>query len=55
MVAKFLPLYYFIDVCRMLTTGHFTEDLWVALPYIVIVPLLLGAAAVKSMKAKLIH
>ena len=54
LTAKFLPLYYFIDVSRMLTTGQFTGELWIAIPYIVIVPLLLGACAVQSMKKKLI-
>lgn len=54
-VAKFLPLYYFVHVSRMLTTGVFQDDLWIAIPYMLIVPFLLGAWAVKSMKAKLIQ
>lgn len=55
LVAKVLPLYYFVDVSRMLTTGHFTNDLYVAVPYIVIVPFVLGFFAVRCMKAKLIQ
>jgi lipooligosaccharide transport system permease protein len=55
LVAKILPLYYFIDVARMMTTGHFTNELTVAIPYIVIVPLLMGSWAVHLMKSKLIQ
>ena len=55
LVAKVLPLYYFVEISRMLTTGHFTPELWIAVPYTLTVPFLLGACAVRSMKAKLIQ
>ncbi len=55
LVAKVLPLYYFIDVSRMLTTGHFTDDLYIAIPYMVTVPLVMGFFAVRNMKAKLVQ
>jgi lipooligosaccharide transport system permease protein len=54
-VAKMLPLYYFIDVSRMLTTGRFTSDLYIAVPYLLVVPFILGAFAVNSMNKKLIQ
>ena len=55
LIAKILPLYYFIDVARMLTTGVFTNDIYVAIPYMLIVPLVMGAFAVRGMKSKLIQ
>jgi lipooligosaccharide transport system permease protein len=55
LTAKVLPLYYFIDVSRMLTTGHFNDDLWIAIPYIVVVPLILGAWATRTMRTKLVQ
>ena len=53
--AKILPLYYFIDLARMLTTGRWTHDVYVALVYILVVPLVLGIFAVKAMNKKLIQ
>ncbi len=54
-IAKVLPLYFFIDVSRMLTTGRFNSDLYIALPYILIVPMVMGHFAVKAMYKKMIQ
>jgi lipooligosaccharide transport system permease protein len=53
-VAYVLPLYHFVHLSRMLTTGVFYPDLPVSLAYMLTVPWILGAFSVKVIQKKLI-
>jgi len=53
-MAYVLPLYHFVHLSRMLTTGVIAPDLPVSLAYVLIVPFILGFFAVRCMKPKLI-
>ncbi len=53
-VMAWMPLYPSINLCRMLTTGHFQPELWVTLVYVVLVPWPLGYLGVKCIRPKLI-
>jgi lipooligosaccharide transport system permease protein len=53
-LAYVLPLYHFVHLSRMLTTGVFSSDLLVSLAYVLVVPWILGIFAVKVIQKKLI-
>jgi lipooligosaccharide transport system permease protein len=53
-LAYVLPLYHFVHLSRMLTTGVFSPDLFVSLAYVLVVPWILGTIAVKVIRIKLI-
>jgi lipooligosaccharide transport system permease protein len=53
--AYVLPLYHFVHLSRMLTTGVFNPDWPISLAYVVLVPLVMGFFAVRAMRPKLIQ
>lgn len=54
LVAAWLPFYPAVNLCRMLTTGHFHPDLWITVVYVILIPWPLGYLGVKCMRPKLI-
>ncbi len=54
-IAYVLPLYHFVHLSRMLTTGVIAPDWFISLAYALIVPFIMGFFAVRAMRPKLIQ
>ncbi len=54
-IAYVLPLYHFVHLSRMFTTGIIAPDWGFSLAYVLIVPFVMGFFAVRSMRPKLIQ